>query len=167
MPEQTYDLMLVTAASLDDTARSAVSTTIDGLIAKGGGVIEQNNEWGERPLAFEIDGETEGIYRLLRFHGPGEMVDALTRQLNITDGLLRYGLIKAVDGAPATVNQSAAVNAPPRSEDRRSPAPERPAAPTEPETDVSAEPTDEAEVVAEAVVEIEAAPAEPAETPAD
>lgn len=106
MPEQTYDLMLIIDANLDEAGRAGVSSTVDELIAKGGGTIGERSDWGERALAFEIDHVATGDYRLLRFTGPGEMVEPLNRQLNITDGLLRHRVIKAVDGTPATVGPS-------------------------------------------------------------
>lgn len=108
MAEQTYDLMLVIDGGIDASARDEVATAIESLVAKSGGSIAEKTAWGERPLAFEIDGEAVGDYRLMRFSGPGAMIAPLSRQLNITDGLLRHRVIKAVDGAPATIAASAA-----------------------------------------------------------
>jgi small subunit ribosomal protein S6 len=163
MPNQIYDLMLIVSAEADADRRAAILAEAEALIAKGGGSVTERTAWGERSLAFEIDHESVGIYTLLRFEGPGEMLAPTSRQLNITDGLLRHRIIKATAGAPETVGQSAVASA----------GAERPAA-TAPLTPMpapaQAQPEAEAPAAAEAA---EATPEEPAaeqespETPAD
>jgi len=148
MPTQTYDLLLIASANADAERRSAIYASAEQLIAKGGGTVSNKTEWGERPLAFDIEHESAGEYRLIRFEAPGEALEAISRQLNITDQLLRHRIIKAVRGAPETVSAPSGTSS--------APAAPAPAAPAEP---VVEEPVVVEEPAAEAV---EAAPAEPA-----
>lgn len=104
MPNQTYDLLLIASANADAERRAEIYASAEQLIAKGGGSVSSKTEWGERPLAFDIDHESAGEYRLIRFEAPGEALEAISRQLNITDQLLRHRIIKAVRGAPETVS---------------------------------------------------------------
>lgn len=106
MPNQTYDLMLVVSAEADASRRAEIAAEADALIARGGGSISSRTEWGERPLAFDIDHEATGDYRIVRFEAPGASLEAISRQLNITDQLLRHRIIKAVPGAPDEVAAS-------------------------------------------------------------
>ncbi len=150
MPNHTYDLMLIVSAEAEESRKAAISSEVDALIAKGGGTVSERTDWGNRPLAFEIDHEAVGDYTLIRFEGPGEMIEPMARQLNITDGLLRHRVIKAIKGAPSTVGPSAAASGVPTP-----PSPPQAAAPAAPVEEAPAavpaeEPTAEAPVDAPA-----------------
>jgi small subunit ribosomal protein S6 len=153
MPEQTYDLMLVLDGGNEPSARNEVASAIEALVTKSGGSIAEKSDWGDRPLAFEIDGEAMGDYRLVRFSGPGEMIAPLSRQLNITDGLLRHRVIKAVDGAPATVAASAAAAGAERPAPSSPPTPAAPTAPPVADAEPGEAPADEVTEAAPAAVE--------------
>ncbi len=96
---RTYDLMLVISSAADDARRAKIRADADALIAAGGGQVVAEREWGDRPLAFDIDHEPRGEYRLVEFTGPGDLPQALTRQLRITDGVLRARVTHTVPGA--------------------------------------------------------------------
>ena len=147
----TYDLMLILSGNAEPARRAEIASEADALIAKGGGTILEKIEWGERPLAFDIDHEAVGEYRMVRFEGPPESLEAITRQLNITEGLLRHRIIKAVPGAPTTVNYAATASV---------------AAPAAPAPAAAPAPVAAAPVAAEAAAEpVASEPAAPAETP--
>ena len=148
MRNRAYCILLVAHAKADADRRAAIYASAEQLIAKGGGSVSNKTEWGERPLAFDIEHESAGEYRLIRFEAPGESLEAISRQLNITDQLLRHRIIKAVRGAPETVSAPSGT-----SSVAATPAPLAPAEPEVEEPVAIEEPT--AEVV-------EAAPAEPA-----
>ena len=141
MPNETYDLMLIVSAEADDSRKAEIASEVEALITRGGGSVSDRTEWGERTLAFEIDHESVGDYRIIRFEGPGESIEPLSRQLNITEGLLRHRVIKAVRGTPATVGASAAAQAPAKeSVGASSPVPSAPAPAPEPAASEQAEP---------------------------
>ena len=52
-------------------------------------------------MAFEIDHESEAEYELLQFEGPKTLLDELNRTLRITDGVVRFRIIKVRPGTPA------------------------------------------------------------------
>ena len=156
MPSETYDLLLIVSANADEERRAAIHADAEALIAKGGGSVSATTDWGQRPLSFDIEHESAGDYRILRFEAPGESLEAISRQLNITDTLLRHRIIKAVPGAPEAVTAAPVTAAVP------APAPvAAPVATPEPVAEPVAE-VAEAEPVAEAP----AAEAPAAEAPA-
>jgi ribosomal protein S6 len=142
MPTETYDLLLIVSANADEERRAAIHADAEALIAKGGGSVTATTDWGQRPLSFDIEHESTGDYRILRFQAPGESLEAISRQLNITDNLLRHRIIKAVPGAPE------AVSAAPVTAAVATPAPAAPAPVAEPAeqapAEEAAEPTPEA-----------------------
>lgn len=95
-----YDLMVLLATSLEDERRARILADVEQTIADGGGAIELKQEWGIRRLAFEISHTPDAEYRLLQFSGPPALVETLSYNLKITDGVLRHRIIKVAPGTP-------------------------------------------------------------------
>ena len=155
--------MLLLSTSAEDDVRAKVMTDVDAQIASGGGSIERKDDWGTRPLAYEINRQKEAEYHLLQFHaGAPEMLSALDRSLRITDGIMRFRIIKLKPGVPDAPDVLAAPAEEPQSESHS-----EPPAPVETatviETATVVEPDGETvEVVEAEVVEADAEVGEPA-----
>ncbi len=93
-----YDLMLLLRTSVDDERRAQIRAEVEQTIAEHGGTIELAQEWGVRHLTYEIDHTRDAEYHLLQFSGPAPLVEALSYNLKIADGVLRHRIIKAVAG---------------------------------------------------------------------
>ena len=132
---RTYDLMLVISAAADDERRAKIRADAEAAIASGGGEVLATRGWGERPLTFDIDHQGRGEYQLVEFSGPAGLVATLTRQLRITDGVLRARVTHTVPGVdlpegPRPIAAPAAAPAAPAA----APAPPAEAAAAEPPT---------------------------------
>jgi small subunit ribosomal protein S6 len=95
-----YDLMLLLRTSVEDERRARILADVEQSIADGGGKVEIKQEWGVRTLAFEIDHIRDAEYHLLQFSGPTALVETLSYNLKITDGVLRHRIIKVTPGTP-------------------------------------------------------------------
>ncbi len=95
-----YDLMVLLATSADDERRARILADVEQSIADGGGTVELKQDWGVRRLAFEIDHTGDADYHLLQFSGPPALVETLSYNLKITDGVLRHRIIKVTPGTP-------------------------------------------------------------------
>jgi small subunit ribosomal protein S6 len=122
---------------LEAPARDALAETARGQI-EATGALKQENTWGLRKMAYEINKRTEADYRWYRFEAPTELLDALDHNLKIADGVLRFRIFKVDAGTPTIVPPVAAAPGPrertggpgergPR-EDRPEPAAAEPAA---------------------------------------
>ncbi len=102
MPKQPplYDLMLVLSTSAEDEQRAKILADVESQIPAGGGSIARKNDWGIRPLAYQIDHQAEGEYHLLQFTGPPALLEAFSHGLRINDGVLRFRIIKVLPGTP-------------------------------------------------------------------
>ncbi len=111
-PAPIYDLMLLLDPEAEETARArALSDTRASIEAHG--ELVRDDDWGERPLAYPIDRRKNAEYHLLQFHTQDrDLLSGLERTLHITDGVLRFRLIKLAPGVPAPPDMHAA--APPR-----------------------------------------------------
>lgn len=56
--------------------------------------LEGMDEWGKRKLAYEIADKTEGYYVLADFSANSDFPRELERIFKITDGVLKYMIIK-------------------------------------------------------------------------
>lgn len=102
MPESDllYDLMLLLSSTADEERREKILTDVEGSITTGGGRLERSDDWGMRSLAFEINHQAEAEYHLLQFGGPPALLETLSHNLKITDGVLRFRIIKNLPGTP-------------------------------------------------------------------
>lgn len=160
--------MLLIDSSAPEDRQKAIVGEVESLLG-GGGSIVGSYDWGSRRTAFEIDHRPEAAYQLFQFEGDNALLDRLNHSLKITDGVLRFRIIRQGPGAPPV---------PPSPEPIRTPRPEetdgrvaaRAAADAEPEAEAApaeAEPAAEAEQVAPepAVAVAEPEVAEPAAEP--
>ena len=95
----TYDLMLMLDTVATDEERKKVLADTQAMVARGGEIINEQ-DWGVRATAYEIRHKTDADYHLLQFHGTPELLHTLHRTLRITDGVLRFRIIKLAPGTP-------------------------------------------------------------------
>ena len=114
-PAPKYDLMLLTDAKADEAARDKIRADMRAMIEAVGHAPEHRRATARASCAFEINKEGEAEYDLLQFEGPSTLLDQLTRTLHITDGVVRFRIIKVRPGTPDApdLRQSADVDAPP------------------------------------------------------
>ena len=96
----TYDLTLLLSSSAEDEARAALVTDVETTITGGGGEVLRRDDWGARPLTFKINHQREAHYHLLQFTGPTSLLETLSHNLHIADGVLRFRIIKVIPGTP-------------------------------------------------------------------
>src|ERR1700744_744466 len=87
---------------LDAPARDALALQARGQI-EGAGSVKQENTWGLRKMAYEINRRTEADYRWYRFEGPTELLASLDHNLKIEDGVMRFRIFKVDENTPTLV----------------------------------------------------------------
>ena len=92
-----YELLLFVAPTLDEETREAAMTRIDSTITTCGGSVDSVEEWGQRKLAYEVSGLSEGDYTLINFHSQPDQIDELDRILRITDAVKRHMIVRRYD----------------------------------------------------------------------
>ncbi len=122
LPAPTYDLILMLDTEADAPLRSKIVADARAAIEAQGEVL-RHDEWGERALAYPIDHKQAAEYHLLQFHSSTpELLRGLDRALRITDGIVRFRIVKLKPGTPAAPDMRAGrrveteLGAPPHSE---------------------------------------------------
>jgi small subunit ribosomal protein S6 len=98
--DPTYDLVLMLDSSIEPEQRDKVLADVERIIETTG-VIANRQDWGVRQTAYEIRHKTDADYHLLQFHGDRTVLETLQRTLRITDGVVRFRIIKLDPGTPA------------------------------------------------------------------
>jgi small subunit ribosomal protein S6 len=93
-----YELTYIIDTKLEEAARKELIEKFSGLIRQNGGEVEKVDEtWGKRRLAYPINDMLEGYYVLVTFQGEGDLPREIERNLEISESVLRYLIIKLVE----------------------------------------------------------------------
>ena len=104
-----YELMVIVDGTADDAGVDAAVKRIGEQVQAKSGEIKTTERWGRRRFAYEIDHKTDGVYHLLQFDAPPDALDEVSRVLKITDGVVRHGAYRRVQGS---THQKAPAQAP-------------------------------------------------------
>ena len=92
-----YEVVYIIDPAVEEEARKALIARFNDLIANNGGTVEKVEEWGKRRLAYAIDYKTEGYYVLVNFQAEAELPKELERNLQISDSVIRYQVIRLIE----------------------------------------------------------------------
>lgn len=97
----TYDLILLLDAQAEEDVRAKIVADAREAISAQGELL-RHDEWGDRALAYPIEHRKDAEYHLLQFHAATpELLRNLDRTLRITDGVVRFRIVKLKPGTPA------------------------------------------------------------------
>ena len=121
-----YDLVLLLSATAPEEQRAKILSDVETKITSAQGSIERQDDWGQRPMAYRIHHQPDADYHLLQFKAPPTLIETLSHDLRITDGVVRFRVIKNLPGTPAAPDSPPpviATAAPPASGGESTPAP--------------------------------------------
>ena len=100
LPAPTYDLVLLLDPEAEEETRAKIIADARAAIEAEGEFLRHDG-WGDRALTYPIDKKAVAEYHLLQFHsGAPELLKGLDRTLRITDGIVRFRIIKLAPGVP-------------------------------------------------------------------
>ena len=94
-----YDLMLLIDSSAPEERQREIIAEVESLLGSDGTIVSAH-DWGVRRTTFEIDHRPEAAYHLYQFEGEAALLDRLNHSLKITDGVLRYRIIRQDSSSP-------------------------------------------------------------------
>ena len=113
LPAPTYDLVLLLDMQVEPDVRAKIVADTRATI-EGQGELTRYDEWGERALTYPIEKKTSAEYHLFQFHvGDVALLSGLDRTLRITDGVLRFRIVKLAPGVPEAPNMGSGAAAAP------------------------------------------------------
>ncbi len=89
-----YEVVYILDTKLDDATKDALIERFKGVVESNGGAVEGVDKWGVKKLAYEINFKSEGFYVLMNFTADAVVPAELERQMRITDGVMRFIVVK-------------------------------------------------------------------------
>ncbi len=89
-----YELVVVLNPETTEDEVAAAVQTVDEMIKENGGTITEHESWGLKRLAFPVRKFNEGNYLLTRFSLEPGSVAELNRNLQASEDVLRFLVMK-------------------------------------------------------------------------
>ena len=89
-----YELLFIIAPDASEEKREEIIEKFKSLIQSKGGNVEGVEKWGMKKLAYPINFKNEGFYVLIKAQVPAPEVDAISKLMNITDGIMRHQFVR-------------------------------------------------------------------------
>ncbi len=94
MKKNYYEFTYILNPVLEEDKYKEAVERVNTLITTNGGEIEEVDEWGLRPFAYNIDKKSNGYYVNMYFTAPAEAIAKIDRVLRIDDDVLRHLALK-------------------------------------------------------------------------
>ena len=91
--ELNYEMMYI-IRPVEQEISERLNAKLEKVITDNGGRIKDVDCWGERKLAYEIQGFSSGVYVLLTFKGARKVIKELDHAAKLTDEILRHMIIR-------------------------------------------------------------------------
>jgi len=88
-----YESIFIINPDIDEESTKALIEKFKSLF-ESSAQLESIEEWGKRKLAYTIADKNEGYYVLVNFSAEPEFPRELERIYKITDGIIKYIIIK-------------------------------------------------------------------------
>ncbi len=92
--EKPYEAMFLFPAGVAADLDHALMTSRQ-MIERHDGKVLVLKKWDERKLAYEINRQKRGVYIIAYFTGPGSIVTAIERDVNLSEEILRVMITRA------------------------------------------------------------------------
>ena len=94
-----YDLTLLLDTGATDDQRAKILADTEASINAEGTLVGKH-DWGVRALAYEIRHKGDAEYHLYQFNATPALLERLQRTLRLTDGIVRFRIVKLDPGTP-------------------------------------------------------------------
>ena len=87
---RSYEELFILKPDTPEEEADAYLGQIKDLITNGKGVIEKADKWGVRKLAYRVQKYAEGLYILIVFTAPADLVKEVERRMRNTDFVIKF-----------------------------------------------------------------------------
>jgi small subunit ribosomal protein S6 len=94
-----YDLVLLLDTTIEQERRDTILANVEDAIDRAGEIVGRH-DWGNRHTVYEVRKHSEADYHLIQFRGSPALLEQLDHNLKITDGILRFRIVKLRPGTP-------------------------------------------------------------------
>lgn len=88
-----YETVYIVSPTADEEHVKGLVEKFNNLVSANG-ELEKVEEWGRKKLAYEVQDQKEGYYVLMNFSANSDFPAELERNFKITEGILKYMVIR-------------------------------------------------------------------------
>lgn len=96
-PPRHYEAIYILRPDVTKEASERVAARVEEVVTREGGKITLVENWGRRPLAYEIQHQKRGVYIYVNYLGNGRLVSELERNFRMLDEVVRFQTVKLSD----------------------------------------------------------------------
>lgn len=89
-----YELLYIISSDVAEEKREELISKFSSYVESKGGTVDGIDKWGMRKLAYPINFKNEGFYVLMNITLNPAEVDAMSKLMNITEGIVRQLFVK-------------------------------------------------------------------------
>ena len=87
---RTYEELFIVKPDAPEEEVDGYIEQMKQLITAGKGVVDKVDKWGTRKLAYRVSKYSEGIYVLINFTAPSQLVHEVERRMRVTDNVIKF-----------------------------------------------------------------------------
>lgn len=90
-----YEAMYIVPVEMSEEEIAGLEARLRACLEGAGARVEATHEFARRRLAFPVLGHTEGIYRIMYFHGDGATVEEIKHEMSLSEEIIRGSVVVA------------------------------------------------------------------------
>jgi small subunit ribosomal protein S6 len=94
-----YEELFIVKPDAPEEEVDAFTEQVKELIVNGKGTVEKADKWGTRKLAYRVQKYHEGVYVLIQFSAPSELVKEVERRMRVTDMVIKFITVRVDEKA--------------------------------------------------------------------
>lgn len=95
-----YEGLIIVVPEVGEEGLQQVAQRFAALVENSGGSVDVLRSLGRKALAYRIGAHLEGIYVLMQFFCDPSAVDALRRELRLSEQVIRSLIVRVEEGVP-------------------------------------------------------------------
>jgi small subunit ribosomal protein S6 len=97
LPPRQYEVIYILRPDITKETAERVAGRVEEVVSREGGKLTLVENWGRRPMAYEIQHHKRGNYVYVQFLGNGALVAELERNFRLLDEVMRFQTVKLSD----------------------------------------------------------------------
>ena len=89
-----YELLYIISSDVAEDKREELIKKFSSYVENKKGTVDGIDKWGMKKLAYPINFKNEGYYVLMNVTMDSQEVDAMSKLMNITEGIVRHIFVK-------------------------------------------------------------------------
>lgn len=89
-----YELMVILSPTISEDERKKSTDELKALLKENSVKIEKEDTWGDKKLAYKINGSERGFYILFDLEMDGKLIKSVSKTINLDTNIWRYMFVK-------------------------------------------------------------------------